>query len=375
MTGVDETGRETVTGLEGRARPLPVTAITLGDAAGVGPEVAVKALAGPELRRTGRWLVVDQEVVLEEGVRVAGRGLPYDRVAGPEELGPAAGSIGLLEVDGTSAEGYRAGRVSARAGRGAALALRRAMDLAIAGRVGAVVYAPLSKEALHQSGLQFVDEIHLFASWLGCAEGFSEVNLLDDLWLFRVTSHVALGEVASEITTDAVLSRILFARDLLARAGVHEPRIAVSALNPHAGEGGLFGTEEARQIVPAIERARSLGVDVAGPYPSDTIFIRRRRERFDALLSMYHDQGQIGLKLLGFDRGVTISGGLPVTAVTPAHGTAFDIAGQGVADAGPMEQAIRVALRLSRSPAAPAARDIRESPSDGGRPQEQEDSE
>lgn len=354
--------------------PLPLTALTLGDATGVGPEVAVKALAGRDLRQTGRWLVVGQEAVLHEGMRVAGQTFPYELVTGPEDLDHAAGSIGLLGVDGSSAP-YPAGQVSPQAGHAAATALRGAMDLALAGRVGAVVYAPLNKEALHRSGLRFVDEIHLFASWLGCEEGFSEVNLLDDLWLFRVTSHVALKEVASEITTEAVLGRILFARDLLSRAGVRNPRIAVAALNPHAGEGGLFGTEEGRHIAPAIERARALGVAVTGPYPSDTIFIRQRREGFDALLAMYHDQGQIGLKLLGFDRGVTISGGLPVIAVTPAHGTAFDIAGKGVADAGPMEHAIRTALRLVHPPAVPAARVDHHAPSATGRPVHREDTE
>lgn len=354
--------------------PLPVTAVTLGDATGVGPEVAVKALAGPELRHAGRWLVVGQEAVLQEGMRVAGLTLPHDRVAAPESLGSAPGSIGLLEVEGSAPGPYPAGHLSPQAGRAAALALREAMELAMEGRVGAVVYAPLNKEALHRSGLDFVDEIHLFASWLGCEEGFSEVNLLDDLWLFRVTSHVALEEVPGEITMESVLRRILFARDLLSRAGVRDPRIAVSALNPHAGEGGLFGTQEGRHIAPAIERARALGIDVSGPYPSDTIFIRRRREHFDALLAMYHDQGQIGLKLLGFDRGVTISGGLPVIAVTPAHGTAFDIAGQGIADARAMEQAIRTALRLAHPPVAPAERVDHHAPSATGRPVQQEDS-
>ena len=355
--------------------PLPVTALTLGDAAGVGPEVAVKALAGRDLRDAGRWLVVGQEALLQEGMRVADRRLQYDRVRAPEDVGSLPGSIGLLEVEGVQSGSYSRGRVSAETGRAAALALRAAMDLATAGRVAAVVYAPLSKEALHRSGLEFVDEIHLFASWLGCADGFSEVNLLDDLWLFRVTSHIALAEVAREITLDAVLGRILFAGDLLRRAGVGEPRIAVAALNPHAGEGGLFGTEEAQQIAPAIARARALGMEVTGPYPSDTIFIRRRREAFDALLAMYHDQGQIGLKLLGFDRGVTISGGLPVTVVTPAHGTAFDIAGRGIADAGAMEQAIRTALRLGRPPVAQAQRIDHHAPFAAGRHVQREDPE
>ncbi len=324
--------------------PLRVTA--LGDATRVGPEVAVKALADPDLRQTGRWLVVGQEAVLPEGMQIAARTLRYDVVRDPEDLGSAAGSIGLLEVDGSSPGRYRAGCVSRQAGHAAALALRGALDLAMAGSASAVVYAPLNKEALHRSGLRFVDEIHLFAAWVGREEGFSEVNLLGDLWLFRVTSHIALERVASEITTDAVLSRILFARDLYESSPSPEPphrRLSVEpACRRRRGLRNRRGAAN-RSRYRAGQGPRGGRVR---PLSADTIFIRQGRERFDALLAMCHDQGQIGLKLLGFDRGVPISGGVPVTAVTPAHGTAFDIAGQGVADARPMEQALRRAVRL-----------------------------
>jgi 4-hydroxythreonine-4-phosphate dehydrogenase len=189
--------------------------------------------------------------------------------------------------------------------------------------------------------------MHYFADLLGHTGLCSEINVADLLWTTRVTSHVPLRAVADLITEVAVYDAIgLIDRVMRAERGT-SPRIAVAGLNPHAGEGGLLGTEEIRVIGPAVERARRDGLTVAGPFPADTLFIAARRGDFDAVVTMYHDQGQIATKLLGFERGVTLQGGLPAPIATPAHGTAFDIAGKGVANAGPIREAFWLACRMA----------------------------
>ncbi len=170
---------------------------------------------------------------------------------------------------------------------------------------------------------------------------------MGDLWFTRITSHVPLKEVSSLIKKDRVARIIRFAHDTLISVGFDNPRIAVAALNPHAGDGGLLGTEEIDEISPAIHEAREQGINVVGPYPADTIFLRLQTKPFDCLVSMYHDQAQTGMKLLGFNKGVTVSGGLPIAIATPAHGTAFDIAGKGISDPGATVQAMKLAVRLA----------------------------
>ena len=202
------------------------------------------------------------------------------------------------------------------------------------------------------AGLKQEDEMHYFADLLGHTGLCSEINILSAsrdaaLWTTRVTSHVPLRAVADLITEDAVYNSIgLIDRVMRAERGA-APRIAVAGLNPHAGEGGLLGTEEIQVIGPAVERARRDGIAASGPWPADTLFIAARRGDFDAVVTMYHDQGQIATKLMGFERGVTLQGGLPAPITTPAHGTAFDIAGKGVANVGPIREAYGVALRMA----------------------------
>jgi len=202
------------------------------------------------------------------------------------------------------------------------------------------------------AGLKQEDEMHYFADLLGHTGLCSEINILSAsrdaaLWTTRVTSHVPLRAVADLITEDAVYNAIgLIDRVMRAERGA-APRIAVAGLNPHAGEGGLLGTEEIQVIGPAVERARRDGIAASGPWPADTLFIAARRGDFDAVVTMYHDQGQIATKLMGFERGVTLQGGLPAPITTPAHGTAFDIAGKGVANVGPIREAYGVALRMA----------------------------
>jgi len=320
--------------------PRPRVALTLGDPAGVGPELAARLLARPESLRAADVYVLADAAEVEDAARRAEVDVP---------LAPNPSSTGAALLDDASAPGapIELGAVSAAAGERALHQLRRALALARDGRVDAIVYAPLNKSSAHLAGMREEDELRWFAGELGVDGVTSELNVVDRLWTARVTSHVALAEVPPRITVERTLGTIELLHRMLTGSGVARPRLAVAALNPHAGENGRFGREEIDVIAPAVRAAVAAGIDARGPFPSDTVFLAARRGDVDGVVTMYHDQGQIAMKLLGFDRGVTVQGGLPVPVVTPAHGTAFDIAGKGVADPGATWHAFDLAVALA----------------------------
>src|SRR4029079_804359 len=221
------------------------------------------------------------------------------------------------------------------------------IDLALEGRIDGIVFAPLNKAALHAGGWKYNDEHIMFERLTGHHGFHGEMNVLDDKWMSRVTSHVGLREALDQITPRRIDEALTLADSTMRGAGIARPRIAVAALNPHGGENGLFGREEIEIIAPAVAKAAARGIACKGPFPADTVFIRGFGEEFDGVLTMYHDQGQIATKLKGFNRGVTVTGGLATVFTTPAHGTAFDIVGQGRAATGALEQAVRLAARLA----------------------------
>jgi len=303
----------------------PRIAITLGDPAGIGPELVARVLSRP-------GVLDDNDVVLladraEVDAAFADARLPVV----PLSDEPRAGAVTLLDDGSAPAASIPVRQVSQAAGERAMHQLRRAVDLAREGRVGAIVFAPLNKTSLHLAGMQEEDELRWFAKELGHQGTTSELNVLDDLWTARVTSHIPISAVAARITPDSVHATIRLLHDVLRDAGI-EPRLGVCALNPHAGENGNFGREEIDAIAPGVQSASAEGIDVRGPFPSDTIFLAARRGDFNGVVTMYHDQGQIAMKLIGFSGAVTIQGGLPVSIATPAHGTAFEIVGEGKAD-------------------------------------------
>jgi 4-hydroxythreonine-4-phosphate dehydrogenase len=233
--------------------------------------------------------------------------------------------------------------------------LRRAVALANEGKVEAILFTPLNKTSLKLGGMNEEDELRWFAKELNYTGTTSELNVLPGLWTARVTSHIPISEVAERITPENVTAAIRLLHGVLSDSGLKSPRLAVCALNPHAGENGNFGREEIDQIAPGIADAVAEGIDAKGPFPSDTVFLAAKRGDFDGVVTMYHDQGQIAMKLIGFDRGVTIQGGLPIVIATPAHGTAFDIVGRNIANLGATEHAFELAaaigsrLRASKS--------------------------
>ena len=229
------------------------------------------------------------------------------------------------------------------------------MDAAQAGAIDAICFAPLNKHAMKLGGLKHEDELHHFAEYLGVPGYFCEFNTLDGLWTSRISSHVPLRDVPKYIDGGRIRAAATLIYRSLQANGMAEPRVAVAALNPHGGDGGTCGREEIDIIEPAVRALGAHGLPVRGPFPADTIFLKARDGELDAVVTMYHDQGQIAIKLMGFSRGVTVQGGLPIPITTPAHGTAYDIAGQGKADVNATANAFAIACRMgSRHAAAPS---------------------
>jgi 4-hydroxythreonine-4-phosphate dehydrogenase len=309
----------------------PRIALALGDPTGIGPELVAKLLAQPGVHDAADVQVIGS----------GGELLRAQRLAGVEE--DAAQVVHDVPLEGAP---LPHGEVSAEAGRHCLDTLAVGLDLVAEGGADALCFAPLNKAALRAGGNPYGDELHWFAERLGFEGYVGEINVVEELWTARATSHIALREVADRLTPEAIVDAIELIDGAMREAGFAEPRIALCCLNPHCSDGGAFGDEEREVIEPAVRAARERLAHVLGPYPADTIFMRARDEGFDAIVTMYHDQGQIALKLLGVDGGVTLQGGLPVPITTPAHGTAFDIAGQGVAKPSAMRRAFDLACRM-----------------------------
>lgn len=308
--------------------------VLLGDRNGIGPELVAKLLADEATCQAADIDVLGDPEVLKEGEHAAGCTLAHNAFT----MTPYLPEANLRSTPG---------EVSAGAGREMLACLSKAATDAAAGKSDGVLFAPLNKAAMHQGGLTHDDEMRFIADELGYTGPFGELNVLDNLWTTRVTSHIPLKDVAAHITTEGVMHAIQFAHDTLKSTGLDTPRIGVAALNPHAGDGGNFGQEEIDVIDPAVETARQQGLNVEGSYPSDTVFVRAFKGDFDAVVTMYHDQGQIALKLMGLGQGVTVLGGLPVPITTCGHGTSYDIVGQGIARADSIHNAFRICCDMA----------------------------
>ena len=317
--------------------PTPTLGLLLGDPSGIGPELCAKLVAEEIMVSNRRIMVIGDRIVLEKGCAAAGVNLDIETVDSSKEL-PESG-VGLLNHPRIAAETIQVGTATVASGTFALESLRTALDLARTGSLDGFTFAPFNKESLRLGGNAHEDELRFAAEELRFEGYCGELNTTKGLWTSRVTSHIPLKDVSAQITQSGIEKAVNLAHQTLLDAGVTEPRIAVAALNPHAGDGGNFGTEEIDTIGPAVTSLQQKGFPVQGPFPADTVFVRTTRGDFDAVVTMYHDQGQIALKLLGFDRGVTVLGGLPIPITTPAHGTAFDIAGKGVASVDALKEA------------------------------------
>jgi 4-hydroxythreonine-4-phosphate dehydrogenase len=281
------------------------------------------------------------------GARDAGVPLAVNRVTDVNSIDWDAPGTPVMDLGNIDPETLPRAVMSPESGKLTGETLAEAIRLALAGMFDAITFAPLNKAALHAGGWKFPDEHKMFAHMLGHKGYFSEMNVLDGQWMSRVTSHVSLRTALDMITHESIIEALELVDRTMRLAGIEQPRIAVAALNPHAGENGLFGREEIDLIGPAVRAAAETGINCKGPFPSDTVYIKAFAGEYDSVVAMYHDQGQIATKLRGFNRGVTVTAGLDTVFTTPAHGTAFDIVGKGVASTGALESAVRLAAQLA----------------------------
>jgi 4-hydroxythreonine-4-phosphate dehydrogenase len=325
----------------------PVVAVTFGDASGIGPELVAKLLTRPDALAAARIVLVGDAWVWTEGQRIAATAPPVRIIRDWNEARQGDDTPMLLELNTVANADIVPSQATAAAGAGARRALTACLDAVKGGQADAICFAPLNKQAMKKGGMAFEDELHFFADYFGVQDYFCEFNTLGTLWTSRISSHVPLAEVAKYVTKDRIKAAARLTYQTLKRAGFAHPRVAVAALNPHGGDGGTCGREEIDIIEPAARELNAEGFPIMGPFPADTIFLKARDGALDSIVTMYHDQGQVAVKLLGFERGVTVQGGLPAPITTPAHGTAFDITGQGKANAEAMTQAFLLAAKMA----------------------------
>lgn len=328
--------------------PKPRVGFLLGDPNGIGPELAAKVLAWPGNAELADVVVFTDPTMIEIGCRASG--ISSSMLRAPH--------IELRQLHLIQAGDITPGHATAAGGHVALSSLKVAAAAARRGDIDGIVFAPLNKHAMRLAGLVQEDELRLLQELFDVQGFVSEFNITEGLWTSRVTSHIPLSDVAANITQARVIEAIRIVHRYLSASGKRQPRIAVAGLNPHAGDGGSLGHEEIDVIAPAIAVARAEGMAASGPLSPDTMFVMARRGDYDAVVCMYHDQGQIAMKLLGFERGVTLHGGLPVPVATCASGSAFDIVGRNIGNAQGLQSAFTLAATIAATNAQPAAHRI-----------------
>lgn len=318
----------------------------MGDPCGIGPEITVRLVADPDIQKMADIVIVADALVFEMGGKAAGVSTEH-RLVDAVSREMFTGQPLLLSKPQIGPDEFTTGKISKAAGKYQLACLAKALELCKEGILDGFCFAPLNKEAMHLAGLTHEDELGFFRDQLNHEGELGILNTLGHLWTSRATSHVSHRQVGDLITRDSVLKAIRLLDTTVRASGKNEPRIAVAGLNPHAGDGGVFGDEEIRAIEPAVRQAQLENINAAGPFPADTIFLRGRDGEYDAIVTMYHDQGQIAMKLMGFDHGVTVHAGLPFPVTTSAHGSAFDIAGKGKASVSSLRAAFTLACSMT----------------------------
>ncbi|MFC0309277.1 4-hydroxythreonine-4-phosphate dehydrogenase PdxA [Gallibacterium trehalosifermentans] len=327
----------------------PTVALVLGDPAGIGPELVAKLLAQGEQREKANILLIADKDELHKGMEIAQQTFSYEEITEAQlpTYSFQSGVPALIAYKCSNPKPFEYGKATEQSGMYILETLKKAVEYAQAGYVQSICFAPLNKQAMHLGGLKYRDELHWFAEQTHFDGFVCELNVVDNIWASRVTSHIPFKDIVSNLSIQSVIDCILLLNSSLIRAGVSQPKIAVQALNPHGGEGGVFGDEELTIIKPAIEQVREkYGIDLYGPFPSDTTMHEVKRQNLDGVVSMYHDQFSTALKLLGFERGVTVQGGISIPITTANHGTAYDLHGKNVAVPTAFEAAFNIAVRM-----------------------------
>ncbi|MGY6772895.1 4-hydroxythreonine-4-phosphate dehydrogenase PdxA [Gallibacterium sp. ZY190522] len=325
----------------------PVLGITMGDAAGIGAEIIVKSLADKHLYEIAQPVVIGDKKMMQRALDLLQSPLKINVVTNLDNLNTKYGTIDLVDLDNVPSD-LPYSQVDPRAGKAAYEYVEKAVQYAMANKVQAVVTAPLNKEALHAGGKMFPGHTEILAQLSGTKD-YSMMLVSEKLRVIHVTTHVQLRKACDLVKKERVLTVIKLADENAKMLGFKQPRVAVAGLNPHSGENGMFGDEDSKEIVPAVEAAKQLGINVSGPIPPDTVFHRAANlNEFDIVVVMYHDQGHIPIKLLGFDTGVNVTVGLPFIRTSVDHGTAFPIAGKGIADSKSMTESLYLAAQMAQ---------------------------
>ena len=320
-------------------------ALLLGDPSGIGPELISKLL-NKEITNNANIVVIGEKNILEGGNKISGNSQNLKYVDNFDQINFEEGNKFFLDISNGKNHNYELSKCSKESGESVLSALNLALELAKENKIHAINFGPFNKTSLKLGGNKYSDELHLMAEKLEVKNFFCEFNVIDNFWTARVTSHIPIKEVPDHVKKEKIMKPIKLINEAMKLNGIKVPRVAVQALNPHAE----FGTEEKDEIIPAIEEAKKLGINADGPLPCDTSFITAyKNKNHDCIVGMYHDALQSGLKAFGFDRGVTVQGGLPVPITTPAHGTAFDIAGKNEANLEPTLNSFKIALTMAEN--------------------------
>ena len=326
----------------------PIIGVTMGDPAGIGPEICAKALTSPEVLKFSNCILIGDRKALRQGLKTAGiDGVEINPISDPTNAKFSRGTIDLIDLDNVDVGHLKLGQVSKAAGKAAVAYLEKAITLAKDGKIDAISTAPINKEAIQKAGYKFQGHTEILAKRTG-AKNYGMLFVSDKLWVMLVTAHLPLREVSRRLKKENIVRAIKLAHETLLRLRGKKPRIGVAGLNPHAGEGGIFGSEEKQIIRPAVEEAKKSGINVTGPISPDAIFYLANAGMYDLVVAMYHDQGLIPLKLLSFNRSVNVTVGLPIIRTSVDHGTGFDIVGKGWANPQSLIEAIQVAAHFAR---------------------------
>lgn len=324
----------------------PIIAVTMGDPAGIGPEIVAKSIADKATFDVARCIVIGDKKVMEKAIEIVGADLKVNVVESPADGDYSYGVLNMIDLDNIDMSRFEYGKINAMCGQAAFDYIKKSIEITMDKQADAVATTPINKESLHAAEVDFIGHTEIFGALTGTADPLTMFET-NGLRVFFLTRHKSLRDMLDDIKKDRIIDYVERCTDALKRLGVKEGTMAVAGLNPHSGEHGLFGWEEVKEIAPAVEELKESGFNVAGPVPADSVFHQAAQGRFNSVLSLYHDQGHIATKTLDFDRTISITNGMPILRTSVDHGTAFDIAGKGIAGAVSMEEAIRLAAKYA----------------------------
>ncbi|WP_314923300.1 4-hydroxythreonine-4-phosphate dehydrogenase PdxA [Mogibacterium diversum] len=324
----------------------PIIAVTMGDPAGIGPEIVAKSIADKATFDVARCIVIGDKKVMEKAIEIVGADLKVNVVESPADGDYSYGVLNMIDLDNINMSRFEYGKINAMCGQAAFDYIKKSIEITMDKQADAVATTPINKESLHAAEVDFIGHTEIFGALTGTADPLTMFET-NGLRVFFLTRHKSLRDMLDDIKKDRIIDYVERCTDALRRLGVKEGTMAVAGLNPHSGEHGLFGWEEVKEIAPAVEELKESGFNVAGPVPADSVFHQAAQGRFNSVLSLYHDQGHIATKTLDFDRTISITNGMPILRTSVDHGTAFDIAGKGIAGAVSMEEAIRLAAKYA----------------------------